>query len=121
MTDLLGDPVDTAVSAGLIDASGRKESWLVTAIQLAFSEGGAASLGCEYNLFHQGVAKETNEPEVVAATMAQPGVILRRPVGSDGPFRQHADLPTLSGDEVKDRPEKPRAPCHRYSSDRAKK
>jgi colicin import membrane protein len=40
--------------------------------------------------------------------MAKPGVILRRPVGSDGPFRRHADLPThLVGDEVKDRPEKP--------------
>ena len=57
--------------------------------------------GSNSNLFHQGVAKAINDPEVVAATMAKPGVIFRRPVGSDGPFRQHADLPThLSGDEV---------------------
>lgn len=49
--------------------------------------------GADSNLFHQGVAKESSDPEVVVATMAKPGVILRRPVGSDGPFREHADLP----------------------------
>jgi colicin import membrane protein len=31
--------------------------------------------------------------------MAKPGVVLRRPVGSDGPFREDADLPRdLSGE-----------------------
>src|SRR3954451_6577887 len=43
--------------------------------------------GAGSNLFHQGVAKETDDRDVVAATMSKPGVILRRPVGSDGPFR----------------------------------
>jgi hypothetical protein len=55
--------------------------------------------GAESNLFHQGVAKETDDPEVVAATMAKPGVVLRRPVGSAGPFKENAELPTdLAGD-----------------------
>ena len=55
--------------------------------------------GAGSNLFHQGVAKESGEPDVIAATMSKPGVVLRRTVGSDGPFRQHADLPTdLAGD-----------------------
>src|SRR4029450_11350206 len=55
--------------------------------------------GAESNLFHQGVAKETDDPEVVAATMAKPGVVLRRPVGSNGPFKEDAQLPTdLPGD-----------------------
>src|SRR3954467_11514975 len=49
--------------------------------------------GADSNLFHQGIAKQTDEPAVVAATMAKPGVILRRPVGSKGPFTEHADLP----------------------------
>ena len=40
--------------------------------------------GAGSNLFHQGVAKESQDPAVVAATMAKPGVVLRRPVGSDG-------------------------------------
>ena len=43
--------------------------------------------GAGSNLFHQGFAKESEDPEVVAATMAAPGIVLRRAVGSDGPFR----------------------------------
>src|SRR5205085_12003046 len=39
--------------------------------------------GADSNLFHQGAAKESNDPDVIAATMAQPGVVLRRPVGTD--------------------------------------
>jgi colicin import membrane protein len=63
--------------------------------------------GAGSNLFHQGVAKESGDPEVVAATIAKPGVVLRRPVGSDGPFSEHADLPTdLAGDGPKHRPKK---------------
>jgi colicin import membrane protein len=50
--------------------------------------------GADSNLFHQGVAKETDDPNIVAATMAKPGVVLRRPVGSNGPFKEHAELPT---------------------------
>ena len=38
---------------------------------------------------YQGVAKETDDPDIVAAT-----VVLRRPVGSDGPFRENAELPS---------------------------
>ena len=60
--------------------------------------------GAKSNLFHQGIAKETDDPDVVAATMAAPGVVLRRPVGSDGPFTEHAALPTdLADDEDKPR------------------
>jgi hypothetical protein len=49
------------------------------------------------NLFHQGAAKESDDPDVIAAAMAKPGVVLRRPVGSDGPFGEHANLPTDLG------------------------
>ena len=55
--------------------------------------------GAGSNLFHQGVAIETNDPDVVAATMTKPGMILRRPAGSSGRFAEHSDLPT--GDEVR--------------------
>ena len=54
--------------------------------------------GADSNLFHQGAAKQTDDPDIVAATMAVPGVVLKRPVGSAGPFREHADLPTDIGD-----------------------
>gem|GEM_PF-1997143 len=49
--------------------------------------------GAERNLFHQGFAKETDDPAIVGATMAQPGVILKRAVGSLGAFREQAELP----------------------------
>ncbi|WP_407157704.1 cell envelope biogenesis protein TolA [Bradyrhizobium sp. STM 3557] len=49
--------------------------------------------GADSNLFHQGVARESTDPDVVAATLAKPGVILKRPVGSSGPFREEAELP----------------------------
>ena len=44
--------------------------------------------GAGSNLFHQGVAKETDDPDVIAATMAKPGIVLKRPVGSKGPFSE---------------------------------
>ncbi|WP_050401027.1 cell envelope biogenesis protein TolA [Bradyrhizobium embrapense] len=59
--------------------------------------------GADSNLFHQGAAKESDDPDVIAATIAKPGVVLRRPVGSDGSFSEHAELPTDLGD---DRPTK---------------
>ena len=49
--------------------------------------------GADSNLFHQGAAKESHDPDVIAATMAKPGVVLKRPVGSDGPFGESAELP----------------------------
>jgi hypothetical protein len=53
--------------------------------------------GADSNLFHQGAATESDDPDVIAATMAKPGVVLKRPVGSKGPFGEHAGLPTELG------------------------
>jgi len=53
-----------------------------------------AAWGASSNLFHQGVARETDDPDVVAATMAKPGIVLRRPVGSNKAFTESAELPT---------------------------
>ena len=55
--------------------------------------------GADSNLFHQGVEKESHDPEVIAATMAKPGVVLKRPVGSDGPFGEHSELPMNLGQD----------------------
>src|SRR5262249_39809047 len=61
--------------------------------------------GADSNLFHQGVAKQSEDPDVIAATMEAPGVVLKRPVGSGGPFKEHAELPTdLGGDEGSKKP-----------------
>ena len=53
--------------------------------------------GADSNLFHQGAAKETTDPDIVAATTKKPGVVLKRAVGSDGPFGESAELPKSLG------------------------
>src|SRR5256885_2876581 len=58
---------------------------------------GLEAWGADSNVFHQGAAKESHDPDVIAATMAKPGVVLRRPVGTDRPFSEHAELPTDLG------------------------
>jgi len=53
--------------------------------------------GADSNLFHQGAAKESDDPNVIAATLKKPGIVLRRAVGSDGSFGEHAELPSDLG------------------------
>src|SRR3954447_5967525 len=52
--------------------------------------------GAGSNLFHQGVARESDDTQIIDAAMEKPGIIIQRPVGSDAPFREHADLPTAA-------------------------
>src|SRR4051812_8801307 len=64
--------------------------------------------GSKTNLFHQGFAKEVDDPVIVAATMAKPGVVLRRAVGSSGGFSEDAELPkALATGEMNRTPGKP--------------
>jgi hypothetical protein len=73
--------------------------------------------GADSNLFHQGAAKESTDPDVVAATMAKPGVVLKRPVGSDGPHGEHAELPKNLGHDGRKKPaHKPSAKAKRSSA-----
>jgi hypothetical protein len=41
--------------------------------------------GADSNLFHQGAAKESADPDVIAATMKKPGVVLKRPIARGPP------------------------------------
>jgi hypothetical protein len=50
--------------------------------------------GTTQNLFQQGFAQQSDDKEAIAAAMAQPGLVLRRPVGSNKRFQEHAALPT---------------------------
>jgi colicin import membrane protein len=64
----------------------------------------AEAWGSPINVFKQGLAKETKDPAIVAATMASPGVVLKRPVGSNIAYSRDAKLPkNLPPAEVKDR------------------
>jgi hypothetical protein len=52
------------------------------------NEGRLEAWGGDSNFFNQGAAKQSEDPDVVAASMAKPGVMLKRPVGSNGPSRR---------------------------------
>jgi len=64
--------------------------------------------GARQNLFHQGLAEEVEDAGIIAAAMEKPGVILRRPVGTDAPFREKADLPISLPDHTPKREPKRR-------------
>ena len=49
--------------------------------------------GMSHNAFQRGFAKQTGDTAIIAATMALPGVVLKRAVGSKGEFKENADLP----------------------------
>ena len=65
--------------------------------------------GMRDNSFKQGFARETDDAKIVAATMAKPGIVLKRAVGTKGAFTENAELPTLSNVLSKDsaQPSKP--------------
>jgi colicin import membrane protein len=66
--------------------------------------------GSRTNLFHQGFAKESDDQDTIAATMAKPGVVLRRAVGSGNSFSEDAELPTdLPVGKARKKPAKPAA------------
>jgi hypothetical protein len=39
-------------------------------------------LGANSNLFHQGFAQEVDDPKLIKAALAKPGIMLKRPVGT---------------------------------------
>ncbi len=80
-------------------------------MKAALQAGGAGS-----NLFHQEHATETEDPDVVATTMAKPGVVSKRPAGSDGPFIEHADLPDLDDEGAKPKKSRRLEPKRRGAS-----
>src|SRR5258705_4026133 len=51
--------------------------------------------GSRQNLFREGVASETKDPQAVTAALAKPGVVLRRPVGTNAPFSENPGLPQV--------------------------
>jgi hypothetical protein len=50
--------------------------------------------GMKHDLFAQGLARESKDKQA-AATLAQPGVVLKRPLGSKGTFGTESVLPKV--------------------------
>ncbi len=65
--------------------------------------------GASSNLFHQGFAKESEDDAVIAAAIAKPGIVLRRPVGSSTAFKEHAELTSAASLDARPRKEKAKA------------
>jgi hypothetical protein len=52
--------------------------------------------GLERNAFQHGFAKQTDDPKIIAAAEANPGAVLKRPIGSKDEFKEDARLPKVS-------------------------
>jgi colicin import membrane protein len=52
----------------------------------------ARAWGANPNLFAQGFAEVTADPQLVKAALAKPGIVLRRQFGSSGEFSENASL-----------------------------
>jgi len=79
-----------------------------------------AHWGVTRNLFHEGTAKESHDPKAIEGAMRKVGMVVRRPIGSTGPFEERADaeqtlLNTLS------RPRKATKPAKKPAAKLAKK
>ena len=69
-------------------------------IVAAFSQKSAlAAWGSSTDLFRMGIARTTTDPEKVKAALARPGLVLRRPAGSDIAFSENPPLPKLPSDK----------------------
>jgi hypothetical protein len=51
----------------------------------------AAAWGASPRIFQQGFAAETDERGAVKAALAEPGIVLRRPFGTNGPYKKQPE------------------------------
>jgi hypothetical protein len=63
--------------------------------------------GLTHNAFDQDLARQTDDPKIIAAAEASPGQVLRRPIGSKEPFTIDAQLPKIKS--TRKRKPKPKA------------
>lgn len=66
--------------------------------------------GAGANLFHQGFARQTDDAAIVEATMARPGIVLRRPVGTHQDFKEEAQASEAAFEGKVERTSRPARP-----------
>ena len=62
-----------------------------TAVAARSQKMALAHWGVNRDLFHEGTAKETHDPKAVEAATRKVGLVVRRPIGSTGPFQERAE------------------------------
>jgi colicin import membrane protein len=66
-----------------------------------------AAWGMTHNAFHQGFARQSEDAAIIAAVTAAPGTVLRRPLGTKGPFKQSPDAPVAPQTKATTKARKP--------------
>jgi len=77
-----------------------------------------AAWGSGQDLFRSGIAKPTNDPTAVKAALAKPGIVLKRPAGSNIAFSEHPPLPDIGQNKPRQEP-KGAAPKRRTPAKRS--
>jgi hypothetical protein len=72
--------------------------------------------GMKHDLFAQGLARQSQDKAIIAATLAQPGTVLRRPLESKGTFGNESVLP-----KIKNVPRKTKKKARQDEPDERKK
>ena len=62
-----------------------------TAVAARSQKMALAHWGVTRDLFREGSAKETHDPKAVAAAVHKVGMVVRRPIGSAGPFEERKE------------------------------
>jgi colicin import membrane protein len=62
-----------------------------TAVATRSQKMALAHWGVTRDLFREGSARETSDPKAVEAAMRKVGLVVRRPIGSNGPFEERAE------------------------------
>src|ERR1051326_1764558 len=62
-----------------------------TAVAARSQKMALAHWGVTRDLFREGSAKETHDSRATEAAMRKVGMVVRRPIGSSGPFEERAD------------------------------
>jgi hypothetical protein len=78
-----------------------------TAVAARSQKMALAHWGVTRDLFREGSAKETQEPKAVDAAMRKVGLVVRRPIGSNGPFEERADAEQALLKKFGPKPRKP--------------
>jgi colicin import membrane protein len=75
-----------------------------TAVAARSQKMALAHWGVTRDLFREGSAKETRDPKAVEAAMRKVGMVVRRPIGSAGPFEERAEAEQALLKRFKSRP-----------------
>jgi colicin import membrane protein len=71
----------------------------------AFSQKSAlAAWGSSSDLFQMGIARITDDPAKIKAALSKPGLVLRRPAGTNIAFSENPPLPKLDAKQKRKSP-----------------